>query len=578
MIMTIQQFLVARTERNSHLYLGLDGALTFGVNADGFEKAWLIVDGTEGVLVGKGQVLAVVRITRSNERYFITDLITRKLYSSNPNRADAGESFALNRMKAADWELYDLVEYKLSEDWADRYVRLGRAPVNAMLETATADNFDGNFFMLKIMSSPEPEICNALADGGDLRRWARCLKPYLNRMKFTSSLLSHVENLDDSREYDILGVEQDWLAIPPVVLSADSILNNALRRLVPKEKKSCIVATARNEGVYLLEWIAYHLNAGFDHIFVYSNNNTDGSEALLRELHRCGIITYIESDVGEGGNAQVKAYNHALRVNSDVLSYEWCLFIDVDEFVCINHFRFLNVNDYLTWTEQAQPHVIAVNWILAGNEIQAGNWFDDPLIERVSKTSPFQSYLIKSFTRPELMRSSSPHYPSSNYGFSLNASSADRSRYLYKTLENNTDITNADVPMHDECFIYHYELKSLPEFLWKYSRNRGNHARTRDIQFNDAFAARIGHFRKCQPTAESSPITLPIKSESVRREIEKIRSWGSVRQIEAEMKEASKKRYKAVIDYVSRYVESDDASQLGAGNVAWLRENLSKFK
>ncbi len=39
--------------------------------------------------------------------------------------------------------------------------------------------------------------------------------------------------------------------------------------------KSAICAISRNENNYLEEWITYHLHLGFNHIFIYDNNNPD---------------------------------------------------------------------------------------------------------------------------------------------------------------------------------------------------------------------------------------------------------------------------------------------------------------
>ena len=44
--------------------------------------------------------------------------------------------------------------------------------------------------------------------------------------------------------------------------------------------KSCIVAIARLESPYIIEWIEYHLKLGFDKIVIY-DNNWDKKENLI---------------------------------------------------------------------------------------------------------------------------------------------------------------------------------------------------------------------------------------------------------------------------------------------------------
>lgn len=41
--------------------------------------------------------------------------------------------------------------------------------------------------------------------------------------------------------------------------------------------KVALVATAKDEGPFVLEWVAYHRLAGFDPIIIYQNDSTDGT-------------------------------------------------------------------------------------------------------------------------------------------------------------------------------------------------------------------------------------------------------------------------------------------------------------
>ena len=57
----------------------------------------------------------------------------------------------------------------------------------------------------------------------------------------------------------------------------------------PGRGRRAIVSAMRNEGLWLLEWLAYHKAIGFDPIFVATNDCTDD------ELAKWGI----EPPVGE---------------------------------------------------------------------------------------------------------------------------------------------------------------------------------------------------------------------------------------------------------------------------------------
>ena len=48
--------------------------------------------------------------------------------------------------------------------------------------------------------------------------------------------------------------------------------------------KITAVTTQKNEGAFLLEWIAYHKSIGFTDIVILSNDCEDGSDEMLDHL------------------------------------------------------------------------------------------------------------------------------------------------------------------------------------------------------------------------------------------------------------------------------------------------------
>lgn len=99
-------------------------------------------------------------------------------------------------------------------------------------------------------------------------------------------------------------------------------------------EKTAVVACMRNEGLFIVEWIAYHRVIGFDDVVICSNDCTDGSEQLLNKLHRAGVITHLPHNVGPGDTPQDSgmraAFHHLERSDS-----EWLAHIDSDEFINI---------------------------------------------------------------------------------------------------------------------------------------------------------------------------------------------------------------------------------------------------
>lgn len=95
------------------------------------------------------------------------------------------------------------------------------------------------------------------------------------------------------------------------------------------------VTTVRNEGPYLLEWIAWHRLIGVTDFLFYSNDCDDGTDHLLDALADEGIVRHAANTLTEGKSVQWSglqaAWKDDLRKSAD-----WMIFSDVDEFPMIH--------------------------------------------------------------------------------------------------------------------------------------------------------------------------------------------------------------------------------------------------
>lgn len=109
--------------------------------------------------------------------------------------------------------------------------------------------------------------------------------------------------------------------------------------------KTAICAIARNEEDYLSEWIAYHLNLGFEHIFLYDNNDPNNNiRHICMEQPWGRQVTFVDYR-GKTG-AQLEAYNECFVTIRKY--FDWIAFIDVDEFIAFGtECPHTNINKYL---------------------------------------------------------------------------------------------------------------------------------------------------------------------------------------------------------------------------------------
>ncbi len=131
--------------------------------------------------------------------------------------------------------------------------------------------------------------------------------------------------------------------------------------LAPKYKFS-IAACARWETKNISEWIAYHRAIGFEHIYLYCNDNDPAElyECLLPLLGEAyPFITFVHCPFQ---GFQGMMYKHFLKNFS--AETEWFLFLDIDEFLVLK-----NVDDITAFMKNYEEICDALyfNWIFFGN-------------------------------------------------------------------------------------------------------------------------------------------------------------------------------------------------------------------
>ncbi len=251
--------------------------------------------------------------------------------------------------------------------------------------------------------------------------------------------------------------------------SIASILTTLARTRVEPRRTLAVLATARNEGVYLLEWIAHYRALGAEHFFIYSNDNNDRSDSLLSALADAGEITWIDNRFAPKVDGQHKAYSHCLSFMPDVLDYRWTLVVDLDEFVVLDTARYRTLPELLAERESEGANAVAFSWRMF-NFGEDARWNRTPLIERCTLRNPGENTEVKTAFRTRDFIASYPHDPVSAYGVAVTF--LDAIGGLHDWEGRGTPPSNGK-PLYEGAWINHYYFKSVDEWLWKTSRNRG---------------------------------------------------------------------------------------------------------
>ncbi|MCV3769073.1 glycosyltransferase family 2 protein [Rhizobium sp. TRM95796] len=122
-----------------------------------------------------------------------------------------------------------------------------------------------------------------------------------------------------------------------------------------------LVAIAKNEERYLLEWIAYHLAIGYDKIMIYDNESSDNSVQVIKSLTGEYPVEVIAWPSIPRFSPQRSAYSDAVK-RADAEG--WITFLDIDEFIV--PWGFDGIKDFFGAAPEDAASV-AINWLGFGS-------------------------------------------------------------------------------------------------------------------------------------------------------------------------------------------------------------------
>ena len=144
-----------------------------------------------------------------------------------------------------------------------------------------------------------------------------------------------------------------------------------------------IVTMMKDEAPFLLHWIAHHRLIGFDRIVVFTNDCSDGTDAMLERLQTMGEVTHHRNKIPEGGKPQPLALRRALKLD-EVTQSDWLIALDVDEYINVK-LGSGHLDDLIASAPEADG--FALTWRMMGaNGLQ--DWTDTPVTEAYTRGAP----------------------------------------------------------------------------------------------------------------------------------------------------------------------------------------------
>ncbi|MEO0379241.1 MAG: glycosyltransferase family 2 protein [Pseudomonadota bacterium] len=244
-----------------------------------------------------------------------------------------------------------------------------------------------------------------------------------------------------------------------------------------------VITTLRNEGAFLLEWLAHHRAVGVDHFVVFSNDCDDGTDTMLDHLAGLGWLTHVRNDGPyDAAGIQFTALNHAAKLDV-VRSADWLLAMDVDEFVNIH-----TGDGTFTALHNVLPEATAITltWRLFGNNGQV-RFNDKPVTETFVKAAPdilhwpWRASMFKTlyandgtYDKPGVHRPRAPNLERLDSAGWFDG----HGRALDSPFKTKRIFSNFGQPNYGLVQLNHYPLGAMETYVVKVDRGRVNRADT----------------------------------------------------------------------------------------------------
>ena len=235
-----------------------------------------------------------------------------------------------------------------------------------------------------------------------------------------------------------------------------------------KNFKICLCTIGKKENLYALEFVNHYKNLGYNHIFIYDNNdiNDERFEEVIDKHIKTNYVSIINfrGFIGRRGeNPHFYAYYDCYKKNNKI--YKWLSFFDFDEYL---RFKTPNetIQNFLYKKRFNKCICIKINWLMYSdnnllyyqnkslNQRFLTPIYDDP-----------RNNVIKSTVRGNLkinywenMRN--PHTTSNNDYISCSSSGK---------IVKSTDFFVIP-PDFELAFLNHYATKTIEEYCLKLKR------------------------------------------------------------------------------------------------------------
>ena len=180
-----------------------------------------------------------------------------------------------------------------------------------------------------------------------------------------------------------------------------------------------ICTLCKEENLYIQEFIDYYRDLGYDHIFIYDNNDINGErleDVIKKEIDE-GFVSIINYR-GDRDKPIMRIYTDCYEKNSK--NYSWLSYFDIDEYLYLKP-EGIKIKEFLSNERYKDCQNVKFNWVLYSDDEKL-HYENKPVQERFT-TPLFNNILnnhVKTTVRGNLptnywINASNPHTGVNDY-------------------------------------------------------------------------------------------------------------------------------------------------------------------
>lgn len=237
-----------------------------------------------------------------------------------------------------------------------------------------------------------------------------------------------------------------------------------------------VISTMKNEGAFLLEWVAHHKVLGFDHLVVCTNDSEDATVPMLLRLQEIGLARHHATRIWQAAGIQRSALKQ-VKWYAEVTKADWLYVCEADEFLTIRSGD--GTVRHLVSRASPTVDVISVPWrIFGSNGLVA--YHDQPVTVQFTHAEPLPVGPVVQAVYPKSLFTGLANFH--RIGIHGPVPREDLGRDIRRELPGGIPTVPLNhkqqvPPIFDVAQVNHYPLRSRHSFLVKRDRGRVNHAR-----------------------------------------------------------------------------------------------------